>query len=236
MHSIIAHSPDSQPLLVAIETSGVDCGVALGRGRELLASSHFRVPHIHDAMLATMVQRMIQDLDLRWDDVNGVAVSLGPGSFTGLRIGVAFAKGLCYQGSPALLGVPTLKALAQAASNLYRPSSCTRILVAYPSQRGHLYAQLFTTSAHAITSEALYTSEQFIELLKDDVVVCTSVIVPECEHHPHRHVVPLRAEYLFEEALHRFSTHGGIDAEQCVPLYVQDFVPRIQPKKIDSPA
>lgn len=230
MQSTTDHTAVSQPFIIAIETSGIDCSVALFHGPDLLAASHYRVPHIHDSVLATMVQRMMGDLAMEWTAIDAVAVSLGPGSFTGLRIGMAFAKGLCFESRIVLIGVPTLTALARAATTMSRPTSCTRILAAYPSQRGHLYAQSFSATGEALGAEALYTSEQFAELLHDDVFVCTSTDVPECTHHAHRRVVPLRAEHLIDEALMRYHEGNGMDAERCVPLYVQDFVPRVQEK------
>jgi tRNA threonylcarbamoyl adenosine modification protein YeaZ len=134
--------------ILSIESSGKVCGIALlsfENNRlnfennnfennniltnfELLSEYNIYVGNKHDRFLAELCHRILNDNDLRVDDLSGVAVSIGPGSFTGLRIGSALAKGLCFTvdeenevdekneenktHSIKLIAVPTLKALA----------------------------------------------------------------------------------------------------------------------------
>jgi len=69
----------------------------------------------HTASLPALVDRVLADAGVTIGDVEGLAVSIGPGSFTGLRIGLALAKGIAFAGGLPLVGVPTLEALAHVA-------------------------------------------------------------------------------------------------------------------------
>jgi len=82
---------------------------------------------------------VLSDAELELDDVDGVAVSAGPGSFTGLRIGTAFAKGLAFAGGIPLIGVPTMEAHASLAAC----HAGTLVCVANDARKGEVYAALF---------------------------------------------------------------------------------------------
>ncbi|MFM2134310.1 MAG: tRNA ((37)-N6)-threonylcarbamoyltransferase complex dimerization subunit type 1 TsaB [Bacteroidota bacterium] len=249
--SHIAHegpAPGSA-LLLAIETSGVACSAALAKGYELLASVTFRVPHIHDRMLATMVERLMADHALRWEQIHAVAVSAGPGSFTGLRIGVSFAKALCVTNQPALIGVPTLQALALEASSRIIAGGMSRdisgdssgsssgssavgyshIVAAYPSQRGQFYAQRFNLRGEATGVPLLVASEDFSALLDTSTLLCSPAPIAEASAHALCAVIPLSADFLVPLAMRAMELGAYTHSAEFHPLYVQDFVPKISP-------
>jgi tRNA threonylcarbamoyladenosine biosynthesis protein TsaB len=228
-------------LLLAIETSGVACSVALAKGYEIMASVTFRVPHIHDRMLATMVERLMADHALRWEQIHAVAVSAGPGSFTGLRIGVSFAKALCVTNQPALIGVPTLQALALEASSRIIAGGMSReisgdsaggyshIVAAYPSQRGQFYAQRINLRGEATGAPLLVASEDFSALLDTSTLLCSPAPIAEASAHTLCTVIPLSADFLVPLAMRAMELGAYTHSAEFHPLYVQDFVPKISP-------
>ncbi len=103
-------------LLLCLETATRICSVALYSGHHLLAFRESDVPNIHSAKLTVFIDEVLRESGVLYHDLEAVAVSMGPGSYTGLRIGVAAAKGLCYALGKPLIAVPTLQAMASGMS------------------------------------------------------------------------------------------------------------------------
>ena len=99
-------------LLLGIETSTPICSVALSDSEHILAEYTLELGIHHSERLLPMVQRILDDAAVSLPDLSGIAIASGPGSFTGLRIGMSTAKGLCMALDIPLLAVPTLQALA----------------------------------------------------------------------------------------------------------------------------
>lgn len=109
------------------------------RDGRVLAERTASVEHSHVGHLPELVTATLADAGVALDALNVVAVSAGPGSFTGLRIGAAFAKGLAYAGGAALVGVSTLEAHAGCAA--VHPGAL--LCVANDARKGEVYAALF---------------------------------------------------------------------------------------------
>lgn len=121
--------------LLAIETSGSVCSVAVSIDGTLAASIEVIRPNVHDAKLADLVTQVCQGADVAVRDLSYVAVSSGPGSFTGLRIGVSMAKGLCIASNAKLIGVPTVTALLHASTEVAQRSGAESIVCVIPSHQ-----------------------------------------------------------------------------------------------------
>jgi len=102
-------------IVLGIETSGDLCGCAVVDGGRLLGEVVSSVPGEHVERLVHLIGSLLEEISIGVDGLDGVAVSLGPGSFTGLRIGLGTAKGLCFGTGLPLAGVPTLDAMAETA-------------------------------------------------------------------------------------------------------------------------
>ena len=96
-----------------IETSTDACSVALAEGNRIIASDFIQEFKAHAKRLVPMIEALLQKTDTTLDQCCAVSVSEGPGSYTGLRVGVSSAKGICYGAGIPLLGVSTLDVLAQ---------------------------------------------------------------------------------------------------------------------------
>ena len=105
-------------IVLSLETSGGVCSVALHEGEELIAVVEIHREQSHAAKLAVLINEVVQLAGIGLDKVQAVAVSSGPGSYTGLRIGVSTAKGLCYALSVPLIAVGTLELMATAVSKV----------------------------------------------------------------------------------------------------------------------
>ncbi len=101
-------------MLLAIDTATDRASLALDDGAEILAEHNWLCANNHTVELAPQVEHMLRTAGVRADALEALAVALGPGSFTGLRIGLAFAKGFALAQSLPLLGVPTLGIVAYA--------------------------------------------------------------------------------------------------------------------------
>lgn len=170
-------------LTLGIETSTRCIGVALLRGRDMLAGMERCSVRPQADDLSVMVDAVLRDAGASLADLAGVAVSLGPGSFTGLRIGISFVKGLAA-GLPAasrdaaqagaaiaVVGVPTLDVIAQnlwGACLAGRQSRGT-IVVLLDARQGKAYAAAYASNARGLrrlTEDRLGTLVELQPLLK----------------------------------------------------------------------
>ena len=117
----------------------------MARDGVVVAEGVHRETRSHTSSLPGLVERVLCDAGLRVDDVEGLAVSIGPGSFTGLRISLALAKGLAFAGGLPLVGVPTLEALAHVAGAVPGETICA----ALDARKREVYAALFVADDEA---------------------------------------------------------------------------------------
>ena len=127
-------------LILAIESSAKAASAALCRDGEILAYSYQRTALTHSATLLPMIDDMLKNSGTDKSGIDAVAVARGPGSFTGVRIGVATAKGLCWGLDKPAVGVSTLEAMAYLA--LCVPEG-TVICPAMDARRNQIYNALF---------------------------------------------------------------------------------------------
>lgn len=102
-------------IILLIETATDSCSVALSKGTDIIAEKYINQPKAHASTLAVYIDDILKENSLTIHDCAAVAVSKGPGSYTGLRVGVSCAKGLCYGAGKPLISVCTLATIAQLA-------------------------------------------------------------------------------------------------------------------------
>jgi len=117
----------------------------VSRDGVVLAEAAERESRSHTLSLPRLIERVLAAAGLGLDGVEAVAVSIGPGSFTGLRIGLALGKGLAYAGGIPLIGIPTLEALAHVAEAAPGETICT----ALDARKQEVYAALFEATVGA---------------------------------------------------------------------------------------
>ena len=143
--------------LLALDTALDACSVAVLDGGAVLAALSEPMQRGHQERLAPMAQAAMQASGLAFANLDRVAVTVGPGSFTGLRVGLAFAKALALALGIPCIGVGTLEALAALAG-------AGRVAAALDARRGQVYLQPFDDGAPLAAPQALGVSDA-VELL-----------------------------------------------------------------------
>ena len=129
---------DGAPTLLAIETAGSACSAAVGRGRQVLAAERQAMRYGHVEALLPIVDRVVAASGVTRAALDGVAVGVGPGGFTGIRVGLGAAQGIALALKVRLIGVTSFAAVAVTL-----PSGAGSVLVALDSRREDFYVQLF---------------------------------------------------------------------------------------------
>ena len=127
-----------QPLILAIETATRAGGVAIARGEKVLATLSGDPAVSHSTNLIEMIQQALKEIEARLTDIDLFAVAVGPGSFTGLRIGLATIKAFAVHLDRKVVGVSTLAAVAHASRAI------GGIVSLLPAGRGEVFAQRFS--------------------------------------------------------------------------------------------
>jgi len=129
--------------ILALETATSACTVAVTHGSSVLAELTLQVPRAHSTRLMPLVAQAIADSGFAKTDLDGVAVGIGPGSFTGLRIGLATAKGLAFALGKPCAGVSTLKALAYGTG-----AQLGLVVPMLDAKRGEVFAAVYAVGSH----------------------------------------------------------------------------------------
>jgi tRNA threonylcarbamoyladenosine biosynthesis protein TsaB len=132
--------------VLGIETSGPIGGFAVVEDGQVLAETVSRIMGSHVEKCTGMIEQVLDRASVRIDDLDGVAVSIGPGSFTGLRVGLAVGKGICFGKDRPLVGVPTLDCIAE-------PLSYWKGLVVpvRDARRGEIYFGVYRSAGGSVT-------------------------------------------------------------------------------------
>jgi tRNA threonylcarbamoyladenosine biosynthesis protein TsaB len=125
-------------LVLGVETSTMQGGVALVGHDRLVSEYMLNVEATHSERLLPAIDRMLSDAGMGLDALSGIAVSIGPGSFTGLRIGLSTVKGLAYATGLPVVGVPTLEALAWTL-----PFAAEQVCPVLDARKQEVYTALF---------------------------------------------------------------------------------------------
>ncbi|MDE2486882.1 MAG: tRNA (adenosine(37)-N6)-threonylcarbamoyltransferase complex dimerization subunit type 1 TsaB [Alphaproteobacteria bacterium] len=134
-------------MVLGLDTCLATCSVAVTDGQRVLASAREAMARGHQERLAPMVQALMADAGLPLASIERVGVTIGPGSFTGLRVGVAFAKGMASALAIPAVGIGALEAIAAEAAGL--------VFVAIDARRGQVYAQAFEDGHALMAPDAL---------------------------------------------------------------------------------
>ena len=134
-------------IVLGLDTCLSSCSVAVLDGERVLASAREVMARGHQERLAPMARDVMAQAGLAFPSLDRIAVTVGPGSFTGLRVGIAFAKGLALALDRPAVGIGTLEALAAEADGLAFP--------AIDARRGQLYLQAFEDGRALMAPDAL---------------------------------------------------------------------------------
>lgn len=216
-------------LILSLETSIEACSVALHKQGELLAEAAIKEPQAHASKLSLLIQEVLSKANVSSDSLQAIAVSLGPGSYTGLRIGVSTAKGLCYALNIPLIAVNTLHLLAfQVQQQVDRQSLLCPMIDA---RRMEVYSIVYDASLTPLQpvkaevidelSYAELLSLQPISFFGNGAEKCKAVIA----HHNARfiHGVEPLATSLGVIAATKYAKAEFEDLVRVEPFYLKEF-------------
>jgi tRNA threonylcarbamoyladenosine biosynthesis protein TsaB len=216
--------------ILAIDTSTRVGSIAVVQGSLLKAQQILNVSATHNQRLLPGIDRILADAGWSLDDLDGFAVGLGPGSFTGLRIGLSVIKGLAWATNKPLAGVPTLDALAANVS--FVPHKICPILDA---RKGEIYTAFYRQGDGGIprrlTSYMAIKPEQLLALISETTVVIGDGLVSyggylqrELGNRlvvPPPHLSVIHASSVAWLGWHRLRSGESDDVSTCTPLYVR---------------
>ena len=157
-------------LLLAIDTSTAQMGLALYDGAQVWAESLWRGSLRHTVSLAPALETMLARSDLSLEDIAALGVAKGPGSFTSLRVGVSFAKGLAFARNLPLIGIPSLDILAAA-----QPPAEIPLAAALQAGRGRLAVGFYETESgvwRARSEAEIFTADSLAARIDSPTLVC----------------------------------------------------------------
>ena len=170
--------------IILIETSTALCSTALLEGDAITASRMSDTPRAHASMTAPFIKEMLDERGLRVQDCDAVCLSMGPGSYTGLRVGSSTAKGLCFGAGIPLLAVGTLDVLAAQAMEEGLPNGCKYIVPMIDARRMEVYTAVYSADGQRLTNIEPRIIESIDSIVPDAPSVILSdpsVILSECE-------------------------------------------------------
>lgn len=149
-------------LILSLDTSSLVSSTAVADGKKLLAELTLQTRLTHSETLLPHIKQVLEMADVPKRSVEAIAVSIGPGSFTGLRIGLATAKSMAYALSIPVIGVPTMAALAY-----HYPVDGVYILPVLDAQKGNVYTAAYTWENSALQEVRPACVRSFDEALED---------------------------------------------------------------------
>ena len=215
-------------MILCIETSTTNCSVSIGRGGSVLAFKEINSKNFsHSEQLHSFIKELLKELNLPLKGLDAISVSKGPGSYTGLRIGVSAAKGLTYALDIPLISVPTLFCLAKQVD-----INQGMIIPMLDARRMEVYAEVFDAefnSVREIKAEIL-DEDSFHEELNQGQVHFIGSGVEKFEvicNHPnaifYKEKLPsAKEQYLIAQL--KFDSQDFEDVAYFEPFYLKDFV------------
>ena len=228
------------PLLLLIETSTEVCSVALSRGESLLCSRSNDEPKSHARIIAPMIKDILDEYSLSTKDCDAVAVSEGPGSYTGLRVGASIAKGICYGTGIPLIAVNSLEPIVHlVAAKIVDYPEDTLIVPMIDARRMEVYASIFNMKCEALsqTEAVIINEESFMNELQNGIVVFTGDGALKCKSiitHPNAVFIESKmdASGMIIPALKKFYQGKFADVAYFEPYYLKDFVAGVSKKRM----
>ena len=234
--------------IILIETSTALCSVALAEDGAVTAYRESSAPKAHASLTAVFVQEVLEESGVTLADCDAVCVSMGPGSYTGLRVGVSTAKGLCFGAGKPLLAAGTLDTLvAQALETSAEAESTAEprsglypkyIVPMIDARRMEVYAAIFENGKQITeTSPAIIDENSYAEYLEQGPVLFIGDGAGKCADvikHPNAHFCQChpKASSMLQPAIEALRKEDFKDVAYFEPFYLKEFVATISKKKL----
>ncbi len=226
--------------IILIETSTALCSAALVEDGKITAYRESSALKSHASLTTPFVQEILEEAGCTIKDCNAVCVSKGPGSYTGLRVGVSTAKGLCFGAHLPLFAVGTLDTLAaQAITEGLLPEGCRYIIPMIDARRMEVYCAVFDTEGKQLTETEAHvvTEGSFREWLEKGEVLFIGDGAGKCEEtivSPNAHFIQCwpKASAMAGPARKAYEEKRFEDVAYFEPFYLKEFVAGVSRKKL----
>jgi tRNA threonylcarbamoyladenosine biosynthesis protein TsaB len=221
-------------LILQIETATSSCSVALAKNGYVLAEKQVNQRNIHAEVITLFIDELVGETGVVYQDIDAVAVSSGPGSYTGLRIGVATAKGLCFALDKPLIAIETLEGMAYGIRK--RGNYITEGMLLCPmidARRMEVFTAVFNGAGDRIepTAAEIITEDSFSNLLKTNKILFFGDGAEKCrtvlDENPNAYFTSQfinSAADLTECALAKFKDQNFEAVAYFEPYYLKEFI------------
>ena len=215
------------PYILNIETATKNCSVALAKeGKTILCKEIAEEGYSHAERLHVFIGEIIEEAGITFKDLGAIAVSQGPGSYTGLRIGVSAAKGLCFALDIPLIAIDTMKILASQAI-----VSDGLIIPMLDARRMEVYSAIFTpnfknkrvTLAEIITENSFEDFQETLYFVGDCAEKCKTVLTKDNFVFLDDIKYP-SAKEMSLLSFEKFKINDTVDVAYFEPYYLKDFM------------
>jgi len=214
--------------ILCIETSADNCSVALGIDGKTIACEETQGIKQHASNITILIQKLLTKSKITSDRLDAIAISAGPGSYTGLRIGSSTAKGLCYALNIPFIAIDTLKSLAIAAIN---KQAYDTIGVLKLARGNEFYGSIYDKKGKCILSPKVLLQEELINLLQSYNNSCLVSIADDIKTNiPLLKAPNYSAKNMTLLAEEKFIQKDFEDTAYFEPYYLRPFV-AVQSKK-----
>jgi tRNA threonylcarbamoyladenosine biosynthesis protein TsaB len=222
-------------LLLQIETATASCSVALANDGKLLAVKEINARNVHAEVITLFIDELIQQTNIIYNNLDAIAVSCGPGSYTGLRIGVSTAKGLCFALDKPLIAIDTLEAMAAGVmgSKGFDPDAGMLLCPMIDARRMEVFTAIFNQDGEKIkpTAAEIIDENSFAGLLETNRVLFFGDGAEKCRtvlgKNANALILPEfinSAAYMTHKAFEKFNDNDFEDVGYFEPYYLKDFV------------
>lgn len=223
-----------EPLLLHIETATEVCSVALSLGTIILGVEESADGNSHSKHLLPYIECLMKKTGKRMEELDGIVVSIGPGSYTGLRIGASTAKGIAYSLGKPVITVGTLESIAYGAAAQWVPDGqpAPHFVSMIDARRMEVFAAYYDEHLHEADAPAAVIVDEhaFRTLLDEHRVIFCGNGMPKCKEllsqHPNALFIdkPLSAQSLLLPALRKWETEDFADTAYFEPFYLKEYV------------
>ena len=226
--------------IILIETSTALCSAALAEDGRIVEYLESGTPRSQASLTAPFVKQLLDARGLAVRDCDAVCVSKGPGSYTGLRVGVSTAKGLCFGAGIPLIAVGTLDTLVyQAAAEGLLPAGCRYVVPMVDARRMEVYTAVFTPDGRQLTETRPQVVEAgaFDGFLAEGPVLFIGDGAGKCREtlaHPDAHFAQCcpKASAMLRPAFAAWEARRFEDTAYFEPFYLKDFIATVPRNKI----
>ena len=226
--------------IILIETSTALCSVALAEDGKIVAYKESETPRAQASLTAPFVKELLDARGIGVRDCDAVCVSKGPGSYTGLRVGVSTAKGLCFGAGIPLIAVGTLDTLVyKAADEGLLPAGCRHVVPMVDARRMEVYTAVFTPDGRQLTDTRpqVIEPDSFADLLAEGPVLFIGDGAGKCREaiaHPNAHFVQCcpKASAMLRPAFAAWNEKRFEDTAYFEPFYLKEFIATVPRNKV----